>query len=50
MVLTKFMSDKQNLTTKNSLVKKRFNDMYLEEIQTRHLNQIFELLVNYYLR
>ena len=25
-------------------------DMYLEEIQTRHLNQIFELLVNYYLR
>ena len=33
MVLTKFMSDKQNLTTKNSLVKKRFNDMYLEETQ-----------------
>jgi tryptophan halogenase len=32
-VLTKFMSNKQNLTTKNNLVKKRFNDMYLEETQ-----------------
>jgi tryptophan halogenase len=31
IVLTRFMSDKQNLITKNNFVKKRFNDIYLKE-------------------
>jgi tryptophan halogenase len=33
IVLTRFMSDKQNLITKNNFVKKRFNSMYLEDTQ-----------------
>lgn len=30
-VLQRFMSDKQNLNTKNNFIKKRFNDIYLKE-------------------
>ena len=33
LVLQRFMSDKQNLNTKNNLIKKRFNDIYLNETQ-----------------
>jgi tryptophan halogenase len=32
-VLQRFMSDKQNLYTKNNFIKKRFNDIYLDETQ-----------------
>jgi tryptophan halogenase len=32
-VLQRFMSDKQNISTKNKLIKKRFNDLYLKETE-----------------